>query len=261
MRRIKSVGLSIPSVVGPVHQRQLHPHAAAQHAAHLAAARRAATTPAARHQDDTASSTTSAPSSRSSPAAAATTAACSRPTCATSASCRSRAPARSAPGSISLPADSAPFDYTTISDVILHVRYTARDGADRGKAVQTLTDQLGPNTTALLTILSLRHDFPTEWNAFVTGTADFTATVTTGYFPYLTRGKTLTLTAVTLFALTPDSATPIAGPKFAGDLTKINGSLRQTGAADIDLPADDKALVRAPRTDAYLVISYTLQAP
>ncbi len=66
-----------------------------------------------------------------------TTPACSSSTSATTATCRSRAPARSAPGGSSCPTDVRQFDYSTISDVILHVRYTAREG---GSSLEALAD-------------------------------------------------------------------------------------------------------------------------
>jgi hypothetical protein len=61
------------------------------------------------------------------------------------------------------------FDRDTISDVIMHVRYTAREGGDRlkGAAVTALKaafKQLDANGQAPLTrLFSLRHEFPGEW--------------------------------------------------------------------------------------------------
>jgi hypothetical protein len=81
---------------------------------------------------------------------------------------------------LELPAIFRQFDYTTISDVILHVRYTARQGGAqlRSKAAghiqQLLTEA---NESGLALVFSLQHDFPGEWHRFVAGTADFTATV------------------------------------------------------------------------------------
>jgi hypothetical protein len=61
-------------------------------------------------------------------------------------------------------------DYDSITDVILHLRYTARDGG------QALSDAAEASTANLLAdathrplsrLFSLRHEFPTEWNRFV----------------------------------------------------------------------------------------------
>src|SRR5262249_47767655 len=70
---------------------------------------------------------------------------------------------------LSLPSpDVQPFDYATISDVIVHVQYTARAGGDdlAARALKELKDQLADASNAGLALLfSLRYDFPTEWAA------------------------------------------------------------------------------------------------
>ncbi len=78
-------------------------------------------------------------------------------------------------------AEPCPFDYDTISDVVLHIRYTAREGGDRlrGAAMQNLrimmTDERGVGAARLpLTrMFSVRHEFPTEWAAFKASEDDF----------------------------------------------------------------------------------------
>ena len=45
------------------------------------------------------------------------------------------------------------------------------------------------NQSNLALLFSLRHDFPTEWSAFVNGGNDFSATIRKDYFPYFTQGK------------------------------------------------------------------------
>jgi hypothetical protein len=61
------------------------------------------------------------------------------------------------------------FDHDTITDVIMHVRYTAREGGDRlrGAAVASLEASLGELSAAgaapLTRLFSLRHEFPGEW--------------------------------------------------------------------------------------------------
>jgi hypothetical protein len=101
---------------------------------------------------------------------------------------------------LELPRDYRAFDYDTISDVILHIRYTARQGVDPNgvkKALGDLLQQASQSNLALL--FSLRHDFPTEWSAFVNGTANFTATIRKDYFPYVAQGKTITITGLELY--------------------------------------------------------------
>jgi hypothetical protein len=71
---------------------------------------------------------------------------------------------------IELPATFQQFDYNTISDVILHLHYTARDG---GSAFRTLIDSVQRDLlnemihtaggTGLFQAYNLRHQFPNEW--------------------------------------------------------------------------------------------------
>jgi hypothetical protein len=82
------------------------------------------------------------------------------------------------------PKDFPAFDYTTISDVILHIRSTARQGVDGAKVKTALNDLLQEASQSNLALLfSLRHDFPSEWSSFVNGTGDFTATIRKDFFP------------------------------------------------------------------------------
>jgi hypothetical protein len=70
----------------------------------------------------------------------------------------------------------------TISDVILHIRYTAREagdplGSQATKELVTNLDTKGQSNQSLL--FCLRYGFPTEWSAFVnpTGTGSFAMTL------------------------------------------------------------------------------------
>lgn len=61
------------------------------------------------------------------------------------------------------------FDYDTISDVILHMRYTAREGGGllRIGATKNLQMLFGEaQATGSVRLFSVRHEFPTEWAKF-----------------------------------------------------------------------------------------------
>jgi hypothetical protein len=71
---------------------------------------------------------------------------------------------------LELPTEIRQFDYNTISDIILHVKYTARDGGSRLKSAanSTLKDQLEAikqslNQNGLHVAINLKHDLPNEW--------------------------------------------------------------------------------------------------
>ena len=87
---------------------------------------------------------------------------------------------------LELPRNLPQFDYMTISDVILHVRYTARQGGTElgGKAVEEMRGILSDaKKSGFALFFSLQHDFPTEWASFVKGTADLLGPATQGPLP------------------------------------------------------------------------------
>jgi hypothetical protein len=162
--------------------------------------------------------------------------------------------------SLSLPEIRA-FDYGTITDVIFHLCYTARDGGEplATAALHSLR-QLPPpaahpcDPTPLLALLvSLRHDFPTEWYAFVKGANDFSATVPRSFFPDAVRDATLTISSITLYAADDGTLehTTVPAPATMGSELLSNGS------TELYLPADDTVLSRDETREVYAIIAYT----
>ena len=103
-----------------------------------------------------------------------------------------------------MPKENNAFDFETISDVILHLKYTAREGGDplRQAARQALAT--GPQSD-LVRLISARHEYPSDWNRFLNaggGSAksqSLTMDLTPGRFPYLFRGKAISINRVELF--------------------------------------------------------------
>ena len=101
------------------------------------------------------------------------------------------------------------FDYDSISDVNLLLRYTARDGgaAVRQKVVPALAERVSAlvNATAhtgLFHFISLRREFGSELHRFLhpSGTNDHEVTLTLlrDHYPYLFQGRTLTISRAIL---------------------------------------------------------------
>jgi Tc toxin complex TcA C-terminal TcB-binding domain len=70
---------------------------------------------------------------------------------------------------LELPAQVREFDYDSISDVILHLRYTAREGGGllRNGAVANLVSGIEQaEAGGSIRLFSIRHEFPTEWAKF-----------------------------------------------------------------------------------------------
>ena len=120
-------GADVPVRCRALHQRVGDVHAAEQPDPHIhrPGGGYPRTSSDARFTDDPAAR------ARSSPAAAATTAACSSCASRTSVTCRSRTPGAISTWRLTLNNVYPQFDYSTISDVVLHLRYTARDGERR----------------------------------------------------------------------------------------------------------------------------------
>jgi Tc toxin complex TcA C-terminal TcB-binding domain len=160
------------------------------------------------------------------------------------------------------------FDYSTITDVILHIRYTARDGgaALAGPATTTVQHQFNPTQTSSPSgqalLLCLRYDFPTEWYAFVNntgGAGDFTATLSKQQFPYLVQNSTLTIDTLTLYAAGTGSGTAdTTVQSYAVPLTQLSGDLNSSsGEATLTLSPDPNGILTPTLTkQVYLVLGY-----
>jgi hypothetical protein len=158
--------------------------------------------------------------------------------------------------SLKLPNDFRQFDYDTIADVILHLRYTARDGGDalRDSALSALGAATAAlRTTGLWLLLDLNHEFPAEWHQFVRGDAA-TLSVRRNYFPYLTHGKSITVIGVRARRGNQESALP---PPAGG---AWNVTLPADGSLRLELTPNE-ALVRDATAKVFLLIQYTVSVP
>ena len=159
---------------------------------------------------------------------------------------------------LSLPSQLRNFDYTTISDVILHMRITARDAGDPlGSQATTellaMFDTQGQSSQALL--FCLRYDFPTEWSAFVNGGGNFQVVLQKSYFPYAVQSaKVLTIDAIATYAANKAKIASVLQQSV--DLDSLSSNLTQTGSAALSLPADNQVMTPVLAQQVYLVLTY-----
>ena len=105
---------------------------------------------------------------------------------------------------IDLPQDSNFFDFNSISDVIITIHYTSRDGGGiLQKAAKGYIDNYLPSNGAQF--FDVRRDFSTEWYRFLhpdTSGADQELTILfdQSHFPFYVRGKAITITGLKIFA-------------------------------------------------------------
>ena len=126
---------------------------------------------------------------------------------------------------LAMPQAFRPFDYSTISDVILHVKYTARDGGGllRKAAQDALTDAvnaIGASNSGFNRLFSLRQEFPTEWNRFAKASSadeprseEFAISLRRFPFVFAGKDKELSITSLALFAVPTKATTrPVSLP-------------------------------------------------
>jgi Tc toxin complex TcA C-terminal TcB-binding domain len=121
---------------------------------------------------------------------------------------------------IELPTAFRPFDYDTIADVVLHVKYTARAGG--GVLAQQATNELEgtlneyvrtEGQTGLARLLSVRHELPTAWHQFLNpgpggGIQKLSLPLGRERFPFIFNNKKLTIGAIEFFLkVKPEFAT------------------------------------------------------
>ena len=106
--------------------------------------------------------------------------------------------------------DPSQFDYGTIADVILHLRYTAREGGGllRNGAVGNLTSRIEEAQAAgSVRLFSVRHEFPSEWAKFksvkIEGdikTSPLALELRQEHFPFWSQGRLKAVKRVDWFA-------------------------------------------------------------
>jgi len=128
---------------------------------------------------------------------------------------------------LSMPPDCNAFDFDTITDVILNLRYTARNGGDALRAAARQSAVLPPRLAQpfppskagfpkqsnLQRCFSLRHEYPTEWYKFLQPPSTAAGGPVTSMqinlsnerFPFQYRGRTIAISKADLFVVLTDS--------------------------------------------------------
>jgi Tc toxin complex TcA C-terminal TcB-binding domain len=110
--------------------------------------------------------------------------------------------------------DPCQFDYQTISDVILHIRYTAREGGEllRSEAVKELINNA--ESAGSIRLFSVRNEFPTEWARFKSQTPannqrfELTINLQTEHYPFWSKGRLNGVANVDILARSTEDPIP-----------------------------------------------------
>lgn len=159
---------------------------------------------------------------------------------------------------IELPAEFRAFDYSTISDVILHVRYTARQGGSTlaARVREELREILATaNQSGLALLFNLRQDFPTEWSAFVNGAADFAIRLRKEQFAFMVQEEPIAIDGLALYTTDGNRLVKRTLAVPAGLADELNGPERTSTLTFIP---DDNVLQRVARPQVFLVVRYRL---
>jgi hypothetical protein len=185
------------------------------------------------------------------------------------------------------------FDYSTITDAVLHIKYTAREDAGEFKqrAVAHLRRYFGPTEgkTPAVRMLNLRRDFPTQWHQFLhpvnaNDSNIFEFELAPNLFPIRDTNNTLTVKTIVLLArsaaagelkfdLTISTQTPISITLQQGDNRYGNLYFGEAPApAGVEIvptappakwkltPSGDGGLPVAQLEELFLVIGYERKA-
>jgi len=130
--------------------------------------------------------------------------------------------------------DPAQFDYGTISDVIMHMRYTARPGGSalRQGAIVELRRMIGEAQAAgSVRLFSVRHDFPDAWARF-TGLANSEADrfrlsipLRPQLYPFWSKGSLGTVKALEVLAQPSQGAAANKHDKVFEDVHRSTGAV------------------------------------
>jgi Tc toxin complex TcA C-terminal TcB-binding domain/Neuraminidase-like domain len=139
------------------------------------------------------------------------------------------------------------------TDLILHLRYTARDGGpELGTAAQGAVDSriVARSKPVLHRMLSLRHEYPTEWNRFTSTGGTIGPLDLTNRFPALFAHRNLTVISPRIyFSVVGDVITPL--PTGTGtQQVKYTASPPSSSIT----PSNDTIPLTGPPPDDLLVI-------
>lgn len=166
---------------------------------------------------------------------------------------------------LELPNKYRQFDYNTISDVILHLRYTARDGGEqlKEKVGEQIKSYIENETTSILArSFSLRHDFPTEWYRFISSTSneELKIVIKKEYFRYISQGFNIKIGKIQLFGVKEGD---LQGRNIDDiDLDNLNDEINdetKNNQSELAIASATDVLIRVKDEQVFLVLSYSLK--
>ena len=154
------------------------------------------------------------------------------------------------------------FDYETISDVVIHMSYTAREGGEqlRAAAAENVRAILAAAADSpLVLIVSLRTDYSGEWHRYVAGEA-LAFTFGRDRFPYIANGRSIEVLSIRLLLATDDLPVPTnLSPQQVGLDALPSFSASEDETLQLDFVEDEDLLPRSDAGNPVLLMSYTIE--
>jgi hypothetical protein len=150
------------------------------------------------------------------------------------------------------------FDFTTITDVVMHVRYTARGGGDQTAANNVRTSLKPQNSRSIL--ISVRNTFPDAYYVFFNpATAPATSEtltlpLTNTVFPFSNIGTGVTIQTIAFYVVLSTAA---AGNNIAASFGPTGGAMSSLSLA----PAPGQTTAGDPVNALTATVSPSLPAP
>lgn len=125
------------------------------------------------------------------------------------------------------------FNYDTISDVILHLKYTAtEDAALKDAAIANLKTVIAETATSgmpLSIAFDVRHEFADEWHKFVnaaTGNTELNISVSKDMLPFFAASNNVEVSGLSAFAKKKDGADTEQIPFNEGQFLEFDDSVK-----------------------------------
>ncbi|WP_437713631.1 neuraminidase-like domain-containing protein [Sorangium sp. So ce448] len=146
---------------------------------------------------------------------------------------------------LEIPHDDQAFDMDTLSDVVIHLRYTARDGGvPLRNAARAARDEWleGAEDTPLARMFSLRQEFSAGWQGFLDEAGAHTLELALGpeRFPFQLRGKEIEIERVEVYV-------KLKPGKTLSFNMQLQPSPEGLSAIDLELPPGSTGLVRSEK--------------
>lgn len=144
---------------------------------------------------------------------------------------------------LSTEAELRQFDYSTISDVVLHINYMAREngGLFKEEAVDYIKSFIENaadlSDQPLMRMFSMKHEFPTEWHRFLHPSAGGSEQllefiIGKARFPFFAQDRDITVMKLEVFAKCTQ------GGDYHAVITNINKSGDPVTSSQINMPED-----------------------